>query len=313
MAGAGKGRARAGAGRAAPAETTRTKPYQDNSLVRLPVHECFEQLLPDRPYCTDDPRHGLLIRIRQRALAFSHIQLNRPTEARWLAFDVDRSTAAFAWEDGNLPPPNVIAVNPENGHAHLLWALHEPVHASDASRQAPLRYLADIERGMSRRLVADRGYAGLIAKNPRSLRWRVSWPAPFAYNLGQLDADLSREDKMRPAKLSEQFGFGRNFALFEEVRQIAYNEVLGFKRQGFSADGFRLHLQKVVQKLNLQFVGSPAGPLPLREVRCIARSVARWCYRQFTPARFSALQSHRAQTRTRRNQALIRKLRHGGT
>ena len=45
---------------------------------------------------------------RRRALAFSHIQLNAPMEARWLAFDIDRDTAALAWEEGGLQAPNVI-------------------------------------------------------------------------------------------------------------------------------------------------------------------------------------------------------------
>ena len=292
-------------------ETTRTKPYQDNSLVRVPVHQCFGQLLPKRPYCADDPSHGLLIRSRQRALAFSHIQLNAPIEARWLAFDIDRDTAALAWEEGGLPAPNVIAINPENHHAHLLWALNQPVHDRYASRQAPLRYLADVEHGMSRRLGADPSYAGVIVKNPLSSRWRVSWLAPFAYDLERLDADLTHQDKLRPKRLSEQFGFGRNCALFDEVRQIAYRQVLQFKRDGINTDGFRRHLEAVAQELNLQFLGSPAGPLPRREICSIARSVARWCYRHFTPAKFSALQSHWAQARTRRNLALIWKIKHG--
>ena len=292
-------------------ETTRTKPYQDNSLIRVPVPQCFEQLLPKRPYCADDPSHGLLIRSRHRALAFSHIQLNAPMEARWLAFDVDRADAAFAWEEASLCAPNIVAVNPENGHAHLLWALTHPVHARYATRLAPLSYLADIERGMARRLGADPGYAGLIAKNPRSSLWRVNWPAPFTYNLEQLDAALTREDKRRSRELCEQVGFGRNCALFDEVRQIAYRQVLQFKRDGINADGFRRHLEAVTQELNLQFLGSPAGPLPRREIRSIARSVARWCYRHFTPEKFSALQSHWAQARTRRNLALIWKIKHG--
>jgi len=307
-----RGRGDHATGATRPGETTRTKPYQDNSLVRLPVHQCFEQLLPKRPYCADDPSHGLLIRSRQHALAFSHIQLNAPMEARWLAFDVDRADAAFAWDEASLCAPNIVAVNPENGHAHLLWALTHPVHARYATRQAPLSYLADIERGMARRLGADPGYAGLIAKNPRSSLWRVNWPAPFTYNLEQLDAALTREDKRRSRELCEQVGFGRNCALFDEVRRIAYSQVLQCKRDGISTDGFRRHLEAVAQELNLQFRGSPAGPLPQREVCSIARSVARWCYRHFTPEKFSALQSHWAQARTRRNLALIWKIKHGG-
>jgi hypothetical protein len=32
--------------------------------------------------------------------------------------DIDHATAYFAHRDANLPQPNFIAVNPENGHGH---------------------------------------------------------------------------------------------------------------------------------------------------------------------------------------------------
>ena len=126
----------------------------------------FEYWLPDRPYCTDEPSHGLAIRARRLALRCAFVQLNTPHTYRWLAFDVDRPDAAFAAEEANLAAPNVAGINVVNRHAHLLYALADPVHATAAARRAPLAYLARIERGMGRRLGADPGYTGLIAKNP---------------------------------------------------------------------------------------------------------------------------------------------------
>jgi hypothetical protein len=202
-------------------ETTRSKPYQVDSLL-LPIHDCFEELLPRRPYCTDDPQHGLKIRNRKTALKHGHLQFNSPLDIRWLCFDVDYPGAAFAWEDARLPAPNAVAANPANAHAHLFWCLSNPVHAGLNSRVSPLRFVADVEAGMSRRLAADPAYTGLIAKNPRSARWRVTWPAPFPYSLRQLNAELFPEDKMRPPKANQSIGLGRNCALFDALRRFAY-------------------------------------------------------------------------------------------
>jgi hypothetical protein len=91
--------------------------------------------------------------------------------------DIDRSDAYFAHEDAYLPPPNVIALNPENGHGHSAILLATPVARHSASRLAPLRFFADVERGFARRLRADRRYTGLIAKNPLHADWRVEWRA----------------------------------------------------------------------------------------------------------------------------------------
>jgi hypothetical protein len=135
-------------------ETTRSKPYQGNSSFR-PVWQCFEELLPHRPYCSDDPGFGVMIRGRKYALRHSHVQLNGPGLQRFIVFDIDRPHAAFADEDCGVATPNVVAVNPANGHGHLLYALQNPVVTTPMGRNEPIRYLAAIERGMLRRLRAD--------------------------------------------------------------------------------------------------------------------------------------------------------------
>src|SRR5262245_35758080 len=209
-------------------ETGRTEPYQVDSPPGA-IRGLFRDLLPDRPYCTNDPRTGLLIRSRRLALRYSHLQLNHPATYRWLPIDIDHPEAAFAWEEANVLAPNIIAANPDNGHAHLIYALAHPVHALSGSRDSPLRYLADVARGLSRRLGADPSYSGLIAKNPLSPRWRTRWLAPFPYRLEDLNRDLTAADKRRLTPAEECLGLGRNCVLFDRLREIAYREVLRFK------------------------------------------------------------------------------------
>ncbi len=58
----------------------------------------------------------------------------------WLGFDVDRTGAAIDWSDRNAPAPTLTITNPENGHAHLLYALETPVRtAPDGNEAAALR------------------------------------------------------------------------------------------------------------------------------------------------------------------------------
>ena len=306
----GLGVPHAGKARSA-AETGRSEPYQDNSPPGLPVWQCFEDWLPARPYCTNDPAYGLGVRGRQLALRRAFLQLNTPHTYRWLSFDIDRPGAAFADEDANVAPPNVAVTNPDNGHAHLLYALRDPVHATFAARQAPLRYLADIELGMRRRLGADPGYTGLIAKNPLSRRWFARWAAPFPYTLEQLDRHLTRRDKRRISRCTEEIGLGRNCALFDALRRQAYRDIRDYKRLGANQRHFQAHLEDLANELNHIYYGSPTGPLGYGELRAIAKSVAKFCFRHMSPGRFSAIQRHRAEARTRRHLRLIQALKHG--
>jgi hypothetical protein len=246
-----------------------------------------------------------MIRAKKLAIRRTHIQLNGPGMVRFALFDIDRPDAAFADEAAGVAPPNIAMVNPDNGHAHLVYVLAHPVLVTDAARDGPLRFLAAIQRGMVRRLGADPSYTGLIAKNPLSSRWRVRWAAPFPYNLADLDGFLTREDK-RPAPRREvEMGIGRNVALFDELRHQAYAEVLDFKRRGLCLSTFENRLRAIAGAANATFDLSTGGPLPLREVRSISRSVARFCYRHFSSDAFARIQRHRAETRTRQHLTAI--------
>jgi hypothetical protein len=252
------------------------------------LRQAFPDLIPSKPYCTDHPQHGVIIRPRATALKRRHVQLNGKQATVWLAFDVDRPTAYFAARDADLPVPNFIAENPDNGHAHLAYLLAVPVQQFDVSRLAPIRYAADVQRGLRRRLDADAGYVGLIAKNPLHADWRVEWHDE-PYDLGELACHLTKADMRGEVRREREAGLGRNVSIFDSLRYWAYEHVRAHKAAGRSqSDWFDLCLY-VAGQHNAGFY----TPLPQSEVRLIAKSVARWTWVHFDAATFSKIQSLR--------------------
>lgn len=256
-----------------------------------PVWKRFPHLIPARPYCTDVPSSGLLIRPRDKALSFRNIQFNDPHRVTWLPFDVDLADAFDAYDRADLPAPNVFIGNPDNGHAHLAWALDTPVLLGDNARTAPMRYAEAVQRGMARRIGADAGYSGLIAKNPTHAHWRTRWLAPHAYSLADLAARLtSSEMRFTPTTVRDMGFIGRNVHVFNEVRTFAYREVRSFKKNGASVDQFCKRIERIASEVNLQF----AAPLPPRELRSTARSISKWVWAHFSSTRFSEIQAQRS-------------------
>lgn len=195
-----------------------------------PIWMRFNSTNPPNPYCSDDLQTGVLIRNRTLALRYKHIQLNTPMMTAWLPFDVDHEDAFEAWEVGNLPAPNIVAVNLENGHAHLSWHLKHPVPLTPAARNKPIQFAQAVERGMRLRMNADPSYGGLLTKNPWNNSWRTQWLVPNSYLLDELAGWLTPAEMRYRPKTAEQFGWlGRNSAIFEIVRHIAYKKVLEFK------------------------------------------------------------------------------------
>jgi len=266
----------------------------------MPIYgQNFQALYqPDRiaPMCSA----GLKIRDRKVALEHRQVQLNGKYVLRWMPHDIDHSDAYHAHCDTNLPPPNFIAIDPENGHRHCAVLLATPVSCYEASRVEPLRFYSAVERGISRRIGADRDYTGLITKNPLHPYWRVEWRRNSPYTLGELADWLFFED-MKPDLRPDTIGAGRNVVIFDELRLIAYREVRQFKKDDANLDQWREHLEDMAMRINQRFAAYGArkahgrcnvGPLRPSQVRTITGSVANWTWRHMSVAAFSARQSH---------------------
>jgi hypothetical protein len=277
---------------ALPAEV-RFYPYQIIAPQRGTAAEAspslcdlFPALIPAKPYAADQLREGLQILPRAQALLRRHLQFNGPGVLRWMMHDVDQPDAYFAHRDGNVPPPNVIIINPANGHAHAGYLLTTPVARHSAARLAPLHYFGAVERGIARRIGADRRYTGLMAKNPLHRDWRVEWRRDRPYCLEELADALFAADMAPDVNITSTFGIGRNTTLFDELRHAAYSEARAFKRRG-DHEAFRFRLEDLAVTTNAMF----PQPLPPSEVRATVRSVVRWTWKHFTDAGFARRQS----------------------
>lgn len=245
---------------------------------------------PRRPYCTDDLANGLRIRSLAKALTHPYIQANPPHLRVWALFDIDRPLAALAWEDADLPPPTWTAINRQNGHAHSAWGLEVPVLVDGlGARDAPLRYLCAVESLMAERLQADPGFGGLITKNPAHPLWWTLRGPRLNYSLGELAEWLPGLEKHRPKRRApDQIGLGRNVALFDRVRHWAYRAIRPY--WGTGLQGWNAWLS-LCNSRALTYNADFLTPLDGREVWHLARSVAKWTWRNTTAEGFSAWQA----------------------
>ena len=241
------------------------------------------ETLPYKPYCTDE-LGVTYIRPKSTAINKKYLQVNQPKLVTYLLFDIDRQGGVLAWYDNDLPPPHWSTKTPENAHGHLSYRLKVSVCTSDMAHLEPMKYLAAIESAMTEKLQADRGFVGLLTKNPLHSHWQTEIWTEHEYTLDELADYLDL--KGHPKKGIESSGLGRNCELFDTVRQWSYKTIREFwapnyKRQWNSA------VYDQVEAINSQF----KVPLPVSEVKAIAKSIANWTYREFTPEKFRQSQA----------------------
>ena len=260
----------------------------------------LQERIPHKPYCTDDLTAGIRPCSYAYAIKRRYIQVNPPHLRTFLLFDLDYAGAALAWEDNNLPMPAWAAINRENTHAHIAYALSAPVLTADfGGRQAALRYLAAVEAAYRAKLGGDDGFSGLITKNPVHPHWELLRGVPDAirgYDLPYL-ADFVDLDRFKPyvgRSNVEAVGLGRNCTVFNVVSRWAYGNVLECKRQGITLAGWRKAVYERCASVNGDF----PTPMLENEVKCIAKSIGNWVWTRFTPQSKSAW--HAAQNARRK-------------
>lgn len=249
--------------------------------------EIYRARLPAHGYATDDLPAGIRVYALEQAIKRAIVQHNWKHSLSWLVYDIDRDTAAFDYEDRPVPPPNIIAVNRDNGHAHLFYGIENPVHNYNGASQKALRYMASIDVALTAALGADPGYSKLLSKNPLHDRWITLYVRSSLYDLDELASwlDLTKyQDKRRRLPAT---GLGRNSTLFERLRIWAYRA----RRQPFlSEEMFADAVRNQALVINAEF--EPA--LPHSEVRSTAKSVARWTWRNMSLEGFRASQKRRS-------------------
>lgn len=246
-------------------------------------------------YCSDNKMASRIRPLASAVEKYQYLQANPPWGCARMVFDVDRAgESAFSWEQANLPEPSWSTVNRATGNCHLVYELKAPVllhSATHAVRPKPVRLLSIIEANFRQRLQADRGYGGLITRNPVHPKWRVL-RSGMLYELQHLGDYVPDAFKL-PAKGSLEaaavnlLGLQRNVELFDALRAWAYVAI------GTVDGGYGQWVRDVMyaaDDLNGRFK-HPLGT----EVSYVARSVAKWVWdnRRAASAAFTALQASR--------------------
>ena len=265
-----------------------------SGVIASVTPENFASILPARPYCTDWMENGVKIRPRAQAVKYRYVQINHlSSRITALVLDLDYDGASLAWKEAGLPQPNIMSINPENGHAHATYFLRSPVLTFEQSRDKPLSYFRAVQRGYIRRLNADSNYSGMIAKNPLHTDWRTIWGRSEPYTLAELDAPLDYEDKAPIVEIALEMGFGRNCAVFDKTRRMAYRVCNQFKREGRSLDEWMNRVKDDCGHVNAELPRS----LSPNELHHIAKSIAKWTWRKFNGVKFSERQRQRVARR----------------
>ncbi|MBJ7545229.1 replication initiation protein [Rhodomicrobium udaipurense] len=131
-------------------------------------------------------------RPRADAVRFRRLAFNTAASKRWLVFDIDDCDAMDAPREACLPMPTLAIVNRRDGRGHLAYRLRSPVAFSDHAREAPRRFMSDVERDMTLVLGADRAYTGPLAKNPLHRDFRT-FATGRDFELRELAAHVDRD------------------------------------------------------------------------------------------------------------------------
>ncbi|MFW0108553.1 replication initiation protein [Rothia sp. P7181] len=110
---------------------------------------------------------------RDEATGRRYIEANPQALTNLLVIDIDDGIAlqkAYWCENYR---PNWVIANPANGHAHALWLLASPVPRTEYAHRKPIAYAHAITEVLRIAVDGDKGYAGLITKNPLHASWEA--------------------------------------------------------------------------------------------------------------------------------------------
>ena len=235
----------------------------------------FYDVLPARPYCSLAKDSKALILDKAKAVNLPYVQPNHPMFANCLVFDVDEKAgrcAFTAWQDCNLPPPNLIIKNPYKDSCHYVYFLSAGVALTDRNDKAR-RYLLAIYACMCELLDADPNYSGQRMKNPLSRKHDVFVSGADCYTLAQLADKLDLDEippKPKKAQKQAPAGYiGRNCAMFDYLRHF------GYRASNMSFDSLMYYLLSLGEQYNNDCFTH--NSLHGNELGHICNSIARFC------------------------------------
>ncbi|MFW2087467.1 replication initiation protein, partial [Acinetobacter baumannii] len=207
-----------------------------------------------------------------------YIQLNSPFYQKYLILDLDyeHSLAEILFSRVGIPLPNFVTASFQGGKSHIVFELEEPIYKTNASKQKIIAFAHAIIMRLQELFDADIGYSGTITKNPISPNWRVTELRKKPYSLYELaeKIDLPRKDySKQKISVDEAIGLGRNCYVFYTACPFAYQEIRAYRGKTYSQWEMAMidHCMSLNENLS--------EPMTYREVRCIAKSISRFCWK----------------------------------
>ncbi len=247
----------------------------------VPADDWGQLWLPIWPLASDELWRGIYRESRDTALKRRYIEANPQAISNLLVVDIDHPDAALrAMSHRHAWLPNVLVNNPVNGHAHGIWAMREGITRTEYARRKPLAYAAAVVEGLRRSVDGDKGYSGLMTKNPTHADWEAWSLTDHLYELGELEEHLTEHGSMPPPNWrrtkeakANPVGLGRNCHIFDKAREFGYRHVRDCPdRTPTSVEYLRDVIDLDVHQRNAVF----SEPLPTSEAAGIARSIHRW-------------------------------------
>ena len=238
--------------------------------------------LPTTLRCSTVKNSTLFRKKTDRVNFYAYVGYNPPNTTRYIVIDLDYKHAISAYYDYNAPLPQFIVKNPKNGHCHYIYQLKDPVTFYGKSRSAPIRLLTATEQALTALLGGDKGFTGYLAKNALNSAHETYITGVKPYSLSELSSHLDLE---RIENLNEPMNdctYGRNSGTFDAVRVQAYKVAGKLNYTQLYNDCLML-----AERHNSQY----DVPMGLNEVKCIARSIARYCTSQAYKRSLSELQA----------------------
>lgn len=234
--------------------------------------EYFEENLPHKPYSTNDLTFGLQIRSAQKAKHCKYIQFNGPSLVNWIVLDIDRPDVLGFIEDEQMPPPNIICINSENGHAHLLYRLEQPVCTSINGRAKPQRLLHVVTASLISAFKADSSYTQLICKNPLSKNWITIRHRTNPWGLSEFFEwiDVAKMTGLDP---HDDSSMGADRHIFDIVSRWTYEKI----RNSSGAISVEL-IYDHATKVNVQ----EGSLLSCKALASMAKRISRWTAKHYT-------------------------------
>lgn len=237
-----------------------------NTTTTGQVNTLFKKNLPTYPYATNSFEDGLYRHRKDRAKNYKYIQFNNVNSLGTMVVDIDRDV----YYDDIEPKPNLVVMNKDNSRCHSMYIIKPAVHLNEFSSRKPIAFAQNILAGLTARLKGDENFAHLVSKNPLNDSYRVFTPRIEPYDLTELAEWVPSKGLNQAPR--EGVGNGRNSQVFDWCREWAYIAIRGCMDLG--ADNFYNQVLARCLELNTRVY----LPMTIREVKTIAKSIAKWVW-----------------------------------